>query len=739
LEEIKERAEHVRRSDQHVRRRNERGRLENETARGSTFTILTKRFVWKKGGKRRNPLTLRHLQAAGQCVRPRFDGPCDERYDAGLRVKLLILPMLAGIVAFLFRFITHGTFSNDHYVHLSLAQAVLLGDWPIRDYTEVGAPFMVALSAAAQTIFGQELFAELMLTVISLGVAAAVTCWAAARLTGSQTLGFLAALAQIVAFPRLYGYLKITLYPILFVIGWAYLRRPNGKRLAALGAWTAFAFLLRHDHGVYSAIGGGAAVIIAHWSEGPRRVLQRAAAYAGLVLLCVSPYLAYVQLNVGLVEYFRTGLQVSRTEAQRGDWNLPRFVPVQSGPIVLTKPRSADDLPAIAVRWRMGLSDDDRHAHERSLGLLYPELRDDGQSWRYRVEPPATEALSQLVRLPDAADTGGFDRSSLRLENGPRGLHRIAVALNLDRIAPGPPLEDLFGAVNSTTLLFYTVWLLPAVTLVLWLVRHRSCRPPLRCGPEVLLLAAVAMPTIAGLVRSPTDVRIPDAFGTAPILAVWVIAATFSARPRAAAARAAVKVLAVAAGITLAIAVASMASLREKIDEADLREDSSVILERAHGIIERTRTWPWTGEWPAGGGSELVPYLNRCTDQQDRLLVMWNAPQFNVFSRRAFAGGETLLVPLFRPTATYEPAVLERLRRQSVPIVLADRDQLPEFEKAYAAISMYLSKRYRQAGVFPQDGGQQIIVFVDRERRQSGTDLELNLPCFGDGQHALNR
>jgi hypothetical protein len=118
---------------------------------------------------------------------------------------------------------------------------------------------------------------------------------------------------------------------------------------------------------------------------------------------------------------------------------------------------------------------------------------------------------------------------------------------------------------------------------------------------------------------------------------------------------------------------------------------------------------------------------------------MWNAPQFNVFSRRVFAGGETLLVPLFRPTATYEPAVLERLRRQSVPIVLADRDQQPEFEKAYPAISTYLSKRYRQAGVFPQDGGQQIIVFVDRERRQSGTDLELNLPCFGDGQHALNR
>src|SRR5262245_10099872 len=188
-----------------------------------------------------------------------FDRVRDRTYDADLRVRSFVVPVLAGAVAFLFRFITHKTFANDHYVHLSLAQALLLGDRPIRDYTEVGAPGMVAMSAAAQAILGQGLFAELILTVTALSVAAAVTCWAAARITGSQTLGFLAALVQIAAFPRLYGYLKIAIYPILFVIGWAYLQRPSRRWLAALAAWTAFAFLLRHDHGVYSAVGGGAA------------------------------------------------------------------------------------------------------------------------------------------------------------------------------------------------------------------------------------------------------------------------------------------------------------------------------------------------------------------------------------------------------------------------------------------------------------------------------------------------
>ena len=420
------------------------------------------------------------------------------RGDAPVPIGLLAFSVLAGIVAFLFRFLSHDRLANDHYVHLSLAQAMLLGDRPIRDYTEVGAPFMVALSAGAQAILGRGIFAELILTVTSLGVAAAVTCWIAGRLTGSQTLGFLAALAQIAVFPRLYGYLKITLYPILFVIAWAYLRRPNRLRLAALAAWTAFAFLLRHDHGVYSAIGGGSAVILAHWSEGPRRVVERGALYGGLIVLVASPCLVYVQWQVGLVEYFRTGLAVSRAEAQLADWILPSFAPIRSGAVVVTRRRSADDLPAIAVHWRPGLSESDRHAYERTLGLLYPELRDDGESWRYRVEPPAARTLARLVSMPDVTDTAGFGRRSLTLDNGPTFLRRMVLALNLDRVAPGRPLTDLFSTANSTTLLFYVVWLLPALTLGLWCLRHRSCLPPLRCGSEVLLLAAVAMPTIVG-------------------------------------------------------------------------------------------------------------------------------------------------------------------------------------------------------------------------------------------------
>ena len=644
--------------------------------------------------------------------------------------RLVFVTLLAALVAGLFRFLSHAQLPNDHYVDLSLAQALLLGDRPVRDYTDVGSPLMVALSAGAQLLIGRELLSEVILTVTALSIAAAATCWAAGRLTGSSMLGFLAAFLQVAAFPRLYDYPKFLVYPILFLIGWAYVRRPTVARLVGLGAWTAFAFLLRHDHGVYSAIGGGAALLIAHWPAGARRVLVRGATYALITLLWASPYLVYVQRQIGLIAYFRTSIAVSRADAGRADWILPVLTPIRQGPLVVMRPRAADDLPAINVRWRSGLSDTGRLGHERALGLLYPELRGDGESWRYRVNPPATQTLVELMDMRDVADTSGFDRRSFEFEISPPMSRRILMAWNLDRIVLGPPLEDVFNDANMTTVSFYALYGLPVATIVLWLLRRNSDPWPLRCGPEVLLLAAVAIPTVIGFVRSPSQGRVPDGFGVAPMLAAWVIAAVVTARPRFALVRAILKTAAVTAGVIFFVAVASMTSLREKIDNGRLREPPSVIMERARGVVAQSSRWPWVGEWPTGGGAELAPYLNRCTTADDRILVLWNAPEFNVFSRRAFAGGEVVLIPAFRPTESYEPAVLARLQRQHVPIILADLAITPDFDAAYPRVSAYLADRYREARVFSYESGQRIALFVDRERPQRGLDRTFNLPCF---------
>jgi hypothetical protein len=636
------------------------------------------------------------------------------------------LALVVGASAFALLFLTLDSFPNDHYVHLARAQAMLAGDLPIRDYTEEGVPLTVALSALAQRVLGPAPFAEFVLVLVSFSVAAAVTFWAARQLTASRVLGLLAALAQVVAFPRSYGHPKIVIYPVLFLLAWAYLRKPTRGRLAFLGAWTAIAFLLRHDHGVYSAIGGVTAVAAAHWPERWTFLARRIAAYGGMALLFAAPYFVYVQYHLGVVNYFKVGVAISGSEASRASRVWPTFHRLRSGPLLTRAVRDADDLPGIHVRWRGDLSAMEREAHERRLGLLYPEHYEDDGTWRYRLEPPATQTLAALVDLRDAEDTAGFDRAALELADRPRGVRRVLHALRLDRLRPGPPIEEAFSQANATALVFYSLWLLPAVAVVTWIVRRRAAPPP-HPGGEVLVLAAVVMVCTIGFVRDPF--RVSDAFGAAPILAAWLIATMFFTRHRSPVARIVRKAAAVTTGIVLLAATAAMGGLMNRLNDGDVLDGYAAIRERAERVFTSARTWPWADWWPGGGIYVLATYVHRCTAPGDRLLVTWNAPEFNVFSRRPFAGGETLLMPVNRPPGMYESAVLARLQQQHVPVVLARPDEQQAFSSAYPHLSAYLAERYRPAGEIERDG-LKVRVLVDRTQTPIGHDSEFNLPCF---------
>ncbi|HEY6507912.1 MAG TPA: hypothetical protein VIY56_07850, partial [Vicinamibacterales bacterium] len=179
------------------------------------------------------------------------------------RSWLLASAAVAGI-GFFYRYAVHLGFSNDHFVHLARAQAVLAGDWPVRDYMEEGVPLTVMLSAGAQWALGQSPFAELVLSTGALALAAGVTCWLTCALTRSTLAGVGAALIQVMARPRLYSYPRIVIYPVLMLLAWRYLARPSRGRLAMLSAFTVLAFLMRHDHGVYTGLGACAAVVVAH-------------------------------------------------------------------------------------------------------------------------------------------------------------------------------------------------------------------------------------------------------------------------------------------------------------------------------------------------------------------------------------------------------------------------------------------------------------------------------------------
>jgi hypothetical protein len=201
----------------------------------------------------------------------------------------------------IFRWLTID-FTNDHFVHLSRARQILLGELPVRDFFDPGLPLHYFASAAALALSGQNLFGEAVLTVTLVALGAALTCYLAARISGCVPLALLATFIAVVLFPRLYNYPKVFLYPLALVSVWYYANRRTTGALILLGLITAFATLFRLDHGLYIAITVASALVLANLDQ-PRTLpaaFGRVAA-AGAVLLL--PFVIFVQLHAGIASF----------------------------------------------------------------------------------------------------------------------------------------------------------------------------------------------------------------------------------------------------------------------------------------------------------------------------------------------------------------------------------------------------------------------------------------------------
>jgi len=107
--------------------------------------------------------------------------------------------------------------------------------------------------------------------------------------------------------------------------------------------------------------------------------------------------------------------------------------------------------------------------------------------------------------------------------------------------------------------------------------------------------------------------------------------------------------------------------------------------------------------------------------------VAAEAPEFHVFARRRFAGGQaSVSMGLYTSPADQQRAIA-RLREQSVPIVLAEASRFQsEFIWTYPLLARYIADRYRQAGTIDD----RFLVFVDAKRTPRRADPYSGLPCF---------
>ncbi len=225
--------------------------------------------------------------------------------------------MLLGAFAFVFRLLTLRSLPDDHYLYLSAAQQILLGEIPGRDFVDPGMPLQFLLSAAGQAIAPGPA-TEGILTGAILAMSTAVTAVGVSWLTRSVTAGTCAALFQMLMQPRLYSFPKIAVPAVLIVLVLCYARRPRALVLLPLAAWIAIAFLLRHDIGAYAALAAAAGVALSH-----HRVVDGARAcmtLAALVLVALLPYLTFVTWHEGLAEHVREAFEYGKAE-----WHQLRF------------------------------------------------------------------------------------------------------------------------------------------------------------------------------------------------------------------------------------------------------------------------------------------------------------------------------------------------------------------------------------------------------------------------------
>jgi hypothetical protein len=224
--------------------------------------------------------------------------------------------ILFALVASL-RFLALTGFPDDHYVHLAGAQQMLNGEWPSRDFVDLGAPLTYAISAAAQVMFGQRQLTEALLMAVAFGLAAVLTLRAGVALTGSLILGVAAALIELLVYPRTYSYPKMVLYASASVALLWYSRHPSRPRIVGLAALVAFAALVRHDHGLYIGIAAVVAVVLSPLSSDRFRGGMSVATLAVTVFVFMLPYFIYLETADGIVAHLQRGAAFSELEVPR--------------------------------------------------------------------------------------------------------------------------------------------------------------------------------------------------------------------------------------------------------------------------------------------------------------------------------------------------------------------------------------------------------------------------------------
>jgi hypothetical protein len=349
---------------------------------------------------------------------------------------------------------------------------------------------------------------------------------------------------------------------------------------------------------------------------------------------------------------------------------------------------------------------------------------------------------------------------TLERGEGKREVLDDVTAFNLDPAdgpirggAPGLSLAlGLVDPDNAVPWLYHLFLVLPVAAVAVLVRRrlpprpglaHMSAETPKILGAAVLCLAADRL-----LLRHPLDYRLADAAAPTAVIGAWLLGQWLVGRSRPATTddreqprpvvRAAVSagwrwaVAAVVVGVTW-LSIASVADVQAQLARIRLLDGPSAVADRATDVLDDLTTSPPIDAWASrrsNGFKGLVRYVHECTAPGDRLLVTWFAPDAYYYSGRGFAGGQLFWFSHWADSPEDERLILERLRQQSVPIVIARAERYSAFAGDYGLVGEHIAAHYRLAAESSFGGEEPYQVFVDRRLEPTGTYRPYALPCF---------
>lgn len=386
------------------------------------------------------------------------------RGGGGRRWMVAGLAILVFAWSFVYRYNDpEGNFAglfDDHYFYLVRGWQMLFGDLPDRDFVDPGAPLTFALQALVQVGLGRGVWSEFTFCVAALSVASALTFVGACLVAGSIPIGLLAAFIQITLHPRFYNYPKVLVYAAAIPLIWRFMDRPGLARRLSLAAATAVALLLRHDHGAFVGLATMLAIALLPGLT-PRAKVQQALSYAVLVVLMLSPYLAYLQVNGGVLTHVVTANSWAQRDRARAPLVLPYFSSV---------PRPDDDPPQEEPDWWQD-------------GIFVQATR-NYEPWLFWL----AVALPLLVTGTLALSTTAFR------PNWPHARRKVVVLVVLGGVLVAGflrgRLSSRFGDVSVTMALLLAVLVRAASSLM---TKSSGDRTPLPLRAMVALVAMVAI------------------------------------------------------------------------------------------------------------------------------------------------------------------------------------------------------------------------------------------------------